>query len=407
MNRKTVFGIVLSSLVAASLVGARWATLSRRPRAVVEGGAIERRVLARAVVEATDGVAEVRARTDGRVKRVLVRCGDHVEAGDLLAEIEEDGLATEVTRRDAERRAAELSAETVAAGARPEERAVTAASLESARRAATLAEDRATREAKLKASGSTSDASELEARLALEIARAKVAELEAQVALARAGGRGSEARAARLRAVAAEAAQKLAESTLARTHIVAGTRGAILERRIDPGDTITGTEMGGPPLPVFEIADTDRLEVRIEVEDRDATRLAIGQEVIVTPEGSVEVLARATLTRIAPQLASRSLNLNGARVRADGRVRAAWATLDGPASRSLVIGQQLEARVVLSREQVQAMVPRRAVQVRDGRAVVDRIWGPLVREIPVQLLATDEASVEVRDLTPGVAVLLH
>lgn len=136
-------------------------------------------------------------------------------------------------------------------------------------------------------------------------------------------------------------------------------------------------------------------------------RIVTGQQVLLMPEGGGEVLARATVTRLGPQLSNRVLNLNGARVRADGRVRAAWATLDDSDTRLLVIGQQLEAKVVVAQRQVAAMVPRGAVHVTEGRAVVDLIWGPVVHEVPVQIHGSDDSAVEVRGLRPGQIVLLR
>ncbi len=393
------FGVVLAIGFSTT-----WIRLDAQPRARVAPGVINERLVARAVVEAADGVAKVRPRTDGRVRRVLVRFGDQVRAGDLLAEIEEDSLATEVSRREAERRAAEQAAQAVTEGTRPEERAVTAAEVEAARREVALAEDRASRQTTLRKSGSTSEAADAEAQRGLEIANARLHSVEAQLALMQAGGRGSEARAAQARAVAAGAALQLARADLSRTRLVAPIDGVILERRIDPGDTITGTQTGGPALPLFEIADASRLEVRLEVEDRDATRLALGQEVMVTPEGGGSVLARSKLTRLGAQLSNRAISLAGARVRADGRIRAAWAPLDGS---GLVIGQQLEAVVVLAHRPVEALVPRNAVQVRDGRAVVDVVLGPLAHEVPVQVGGADDIAVQIEGVSPGQVVLLH
>jgi multidrug resistance efflux pump len=396
--------LVVAAAVVVSGMSARFVQLRAQPHARIEAGVLDERILARAVVEAADGVAKIRARTDGRVKRVLVRFGDRVRAGDLLAEIEEDSLVTEVSRREAERRAADLAAQAITEGARPEERAVTAASVEAARREVSLAEDRASRQAKLKASGGTSEAADVEAQQSVAIARARLASVQAQLTLAQAGGRGSEARAAQARTQAAAAALQLAKSDLSRTRLVSPIDGVVLERRVDPGDTITGTATGGAPLPLFEVADTSRLEVRLEVEDRDATRLALGQTVLITPEGGGPVLARSTLTRLGPQMSNRVISLGGARVRADGRIRAAWAPLEGGA---LVIGQQLEATVVLAHRNVEARVPRSAVQIRDGRAVVDVVWGPLAREVPIQVGSTDDVAVQIRGASPGQIVLLH
>jgi multidrug efflux pump subunit AcrA (membrane-fusion protein) len=229
--------------------------------------------------------------------------------------------------------------------------------------------------------------------------------LQAQLALARAGGRGSEARAARARAAAATAAVRLARGELARTRLVAPVDGVVLERRVDPGDTITGVATGGPPQPLFEIADPTRLELRLEVEDEDAARLALGQAIVVTPEGGGAVLARATIDRLAPRLGARTIGVGSARVRADGRVRAAWARLDGG---GFVIGQPLEAAVVLARRAVATRAPRAAVAIVDGAPAVATVLGGLwVRERAVSIGVADESWVELRGVDEGEALLLR
>jgi multidrug resistance efflux pump len=404
VNRRVV-AVVVAFAVGA--IGVRVVAVARWPQAVVDSGFVDQRAVADAIVEPADGVAEVRARTDGRVARVAVRVGDHVHAGDLLAEIEEDALVAEVSQRDAERRAATAQADVVREGARPEERAVTQAEVEAQRRELALAQDRATRQARLQQGGGTSDAAQAEAERGLEIARARLATVEAQLVLVRAGGRQAETRTARARADAAEAALRLARSELSRTRLVAPVSGVVLARRVDPGDTVTGSATGGPPLPLFEIADSERLEARLELEGHDASRLQPGQTVTFTPEGGGETLATATLTRLSPRMEPRTLGLGSSRVRADGSVRTAWTLIAGAAAQRLVLGERLDASIVLAHRRAEARLPRAAVQIRDGRAVVDVVWGLFVRELPVVVRAADESFVDVRGVTPGQHVLLH
>lgn len=392
---------------SVGVVAVRLLAMAGWQQAVVDGGPVEQRVIGEGVVEPRDGIVEVRARTDGPVQRVDVRVGDHVRAGDLLAEVREDGLVAEVSQRDAEHRAAAYDAQRISEGVRPEARAVTQAQVESARRELALAEDRASRQARLKQTGSTSDADEAEAERTLDIARSRLATTEAELALVRAGGSASETRTARAHSDAAKAALQLAEAALSRTRIIAPVDGVVLERHVNPGDTVTGSATGGPPLPLFEIADTAHLEARLELDGHDVNRLATGQSVTLSSEGGGERLAVATLSRIAPRMEPRTLGIGSARVRADGSVRMAWATLEPPAGASLVIGQRLEASVVLARRQSGARVPRRSIQMRDGRSVVDVVWGLFVREIPVVVEAVNQSYADVRGVARGERVLLH
>lgn len=91
-------------------------------------------------------------------------------------------------------------------------------------------------------------------------------------------------------------------------------------------------------------------------------------------------------------------------MRADGRVRCAWAPVGGA---SLVIGEQLDAIVVLARHGVETRAPRSALQIRDGRSVVDAIWGPFVREVPVQIGIVDDLGAQVSGVVPAQRLLLH
>ena len=74
-----------------------------RPTAVAEQGPIADRIVLRAVVVAAEGIAEVAGPASGRVSKVLVRPGDKVTAGQVLAEVtgEAGKAADAVTRIEA------------------------------------------------------------------------------------------------------------------------------------------------------------------------------------------------------------------------------------------------------------------------------------------------------------------
>jgi hypothetical protein len=93
-------------------------------------------------------------------------------------------------------------------------------------------------------------------------------------------------------------------------------------------------------------------------------------------------------------------------VRGDGLVRAAWVSLDGPAG-SLPIGQRLEGTVHLPARRVVALVPRAAVEIRDGVARLEVQSFPFAHERVVSLGAADERFVEVRGIAPGERVVLR
>ncbi|MEI8255317.1 MAG: biotin/lipoyl-binding protein, partial [Deltaproteobacteria bacterium] len=218
-------GMVAVSVLAVVGGTAGWALAQRaadaRPRATAGAGTLDERMVAQAAVVAIDGVAEVRARVDGRVVRVLVREGERVTEGQLLAEIESETQTAETDRRVADRLALLESARAVALGARPEERAAAEAEARAAREDLALARDRVTRTEQLASSGSASAQAVVEAQQASRAAEARSSAVEARWRLSRAGGRAEDVRAARARVTAAEALELQARSELARTRLVA------------------------------------------------------------------------------------------------------------------------------------------------------------------------------------------
>jgi HlyD family secretion protein len=375
-----------------------------RPTARVAAGEVRETLLARAEVVPLDGVAEVRPRADGRVLRVLVREGDRVRAGQLLAEIDAAPYAAEVLRREAEQSALAASASSLAAPARPDERDAADAEAAALREDARLARVQADRTERLHRVGAATESELQSARAAAESAAQRARMAEARTRIARRGGRPEDVRAANARVHAAEAAVVLARRDLDRTRLEAPIDGVLLARRIDPGDTVTATMNVEA---AFEVADTSRLEIRAEVEDLDAPRIAPGMRVTLTLASSDVAAGDGVIARVSPRLERRRVGAEDVRVRADSLVRVAWIT-PAPGS-TWVVGQRLDATVGLAPRRAAAVLPRRAVRVQDGRAEVDTpsLGGFVAQPRAVRLGAVDGAMVEVFGLAPGTVVVLH
>jgi multidrug efflux pump subunit AcrA (membrane-fusion protein) len=375
------------------------------PESVVAGpGEIHRRVVARAMVVASGGVAEIRPRIDGRVLAVHAREGDVVTEGQLLAELDGSETKAELQRLEAEHRALEQTVAAVAEGMRPAERRALAAEAEAAAAELAWAEDQARRQHELFAQGNEAETRTRELDKSVDVARARVAVSAAKLDLARGGGRPADVAAARERVAAAAAAIERARAHLAHTRVLAPMAGVVLSRRVDPGDTVHAmpTSSGGP---MFEIADPTHTEIRLEVEEPDARAISPGLEVVVQSLGGREPLARGELSRLSARVERRTIAADDARVRADGWVRPAWATFGTGEGVGLPIGMQVEAVVRLPATQVEVRVPRDAVRIHEGRAWVTVPGLLLPRERAVLLGAADENWVEVRELGAGTVVL--
>ena len=238
-----------------------------------------------------------------------------------------------------------------------------------------------------------------------EIAKARLDGSDARLKLTRAGGRPADAKAADARVIAAQAAAAQAKLDLDRTKLIAPLDGVVLARRIDPGDTVTGSQAGTGPA-AFEIADVSDTELRIEVEELHVVEVTAGSPARVMLQGGARQVGSGVVTRLGAQLERRTIGAQDARERGEGWVRAVWADVKwneaGPP-----IGQRFEVVLDLGTRHVDASVPRRAVRVAGGRAVLDVAAGPLFRETPVLLGLADDDRVEVRGIEAGKVVRLR
>ena len=399
---KHVRWLAVAALAAVSLGTWSYARTTAAT-AVVASGPIVDRIAVRGVVEAKDGIAKVRSLVDGRALRVLVRVGDEVRAGQLLAELESDTVSAELAQREAEKRAASANVGSVREGTRAEERAALVAEALAARHEWEYAKQRAELDERLFATGGLS-ASVRDLTVETEkVKRAQMDEAQSRARLAQAGGRAADVTAARERVQAAEAAASLARRWLDRTRLVSPIDGRVLVRRVDPGDTIV---IAALPPPLFEIADVSQTEVRIEIEELDAMRVTEGQTVKVTPPGGNPLLGTARIARLSPRLERRTIDADDARVRAEGLVRVAWLEWDPGKAPPLALGQHLDATVETALREARALVPRAAVSIKDGRATVRVPFGPWASDKLVELGAADERYVEVRGIEAGTRVLL-
>jgi multidrug efflux pump subunit AcrA (membrane-fusion protein) len=172
--------------------------------------------------------------------------------------------------------------------------------------------------------------------------------------------------------------------------------GTVLSRAIEVGDVLSPLV---PPMePLFELADTSHVVLRIEIEERDASDVAVGAHVRV---GDRET----TITRLSPRLERRAHPLDDVASRASSEVRLAWAAL--PEGATPLVGARVIVEIDQAPVQAEARLPREAVTVEDGRATVRVRDGLSVEVRHPRFGACDDENVEVLGLAPGTEVLLR
>ena len=400
--------VLLVAVLGSLAIGVRaWTSSADTKTARPSPGVIHRRVIGRGEIAAVGGVSKLRSRVDGQVTRVSVREGDRVSKGQVIGTIDDPVLTAELGRLRGERDARRQIEETVTQGARSEERAALAAYVRTAEAELALAEDRLRRTAALSATGSVSDAERVDAESAAGAARARLEGARARRDLATNGPRRSEVSSARNESAAASAAEIEMERRLEMTRIESPIDGVVIARHIDEGEVVTGAESGQGQL-LFEIADDTREEFRIEVESMDAELVALGQDVEIRGPGGLLRLGSGKVNRLGARLSERTIGVASARERAEGWVRNVWASIAWDrAEDHHPLGERLEGHIALAPLPVAASLPREAIDIHAGRAVVHVPSWLGWRELPVELGESDEHLVEVRGVGPGVVVRLR
>ena len=371
---------------------------------VVEARDIRPEIVARARVDAAQGVSKVRSLVEGRLLEVLVHEGDVVEQGKLVAVIDNPTLEAELQQAEADLRTAEAELETVIEGMRPEERAAHDAAVRAVEEEVAKAKTEWERKSTLFERGYASRRDLDEASLWLRDSEARLDQARAEARLAHAGGRKTEIAAAEERVRAARAALQRAEAQFQHTRLVAPSSGTVVARRGNPGDIVFPD---ANQTPIVEVADLTALEIRIEVEQIDADALQTGLSVRLLDAENREHLGSCTLSRIGQRVQSRRIGAEDARLRAASQVRSAWCRVEPESiQRSLLLDQRLEAVVILPGIAVAATVPRAAIYIENGRTYVDvpgTVWS---NRTAVTLGVRSADYVEVSGLVAGDEVIV-
>ena len=214
----------------------------------------------------------------GRLKERLVDEGQQVQAGQVVARLEDDELQEEYQLRQADQRAAEAGLADLKAGSRQEEIAAAAAALARLTAVAERARQDAVRaEALFRLD--IIPRNELDgARAARDAADAAVREGEQRLRLTRIGPRPDAVRQAQARFESAGAARSLAETRLSQALLTAPITGTVLAKHAEPGEQLAAGS------PVITVARLDEVWVRAYLPETQLGRIKLGQPVVVTSD---------------------------------------------------------------------------------------------------------------------------
>jgi multidrug efflux pump subunit AcrA (membrane-fusion protein) len=155
--------------------------------------------------------------------------------------------------------------------------------------------------------------------------------------------------AARLDVARAELRQAEAQAASARTavgllEVRAPQSSTVLQVNTRVGQYATAGPGPGSQDPLIILGETNPLHVRIDIDENEIGRVAIGQPAIVSPRGSANVRVRATFVRAEPLVVPKTSLTNSTAERVDVRVLQLIFALPTDASQFFV-GQQVDSYV--------------------------------------------------------------
>jgi multidrug resistance efflux pump len=145
---------------------------------------------------------------------------------------------------------------------------------------------------------------------------------------------------ARARLASAEAAAAAARTEIERLVVRAPIAGEILAVNIRKGEFVS-TQGGGNSQPFIQMGQTNPLHVRVDIDENEVSRVALGEPAVISPRGAAELHVEATFVRAEPQVVPKRSLTNSAAERVDVRVLQLIYAL--PPSDAFRVGQQIDA----------------------------------------------------------------
>lgn len=230
----------------------------------------------------------------GRIIAMLVKEGDRVKQGQLLAELDASRYTAAVARAEALVAAQEQAVARMQAGSRPEEIAEAEARARAAGAASTNAAQKQVRLQALAGDEYVSKQQIDDIQTAVETADANLDAMQQIAALVKQGPRKEDIAIAEAKLKADQAALAMARQELIDTKLYAPSDGVVQNRILEPGD------MASPQQPVYTIALDNPVWVRTYVPEPKLGKIAEGMKAEVTTDSYPDKTYQGQIGTISP-----------------------------------------------------------------------------------------------------------
>lgn len=221
-------------------------------------------------------IVNVSTKVPGQIEELLVKEGDHVEAGQLLVKIDSQALQIQVEQAEANLASAQAKLASLQAGNRPQQVAQSQASVEQAAANLDNARKNFERAANLYEEGAMSAQQRDAAQTALKVAQAQYDAAAQNLSLVNEGATEQDRQFAEAQVAQAAAALKTARLQLENSEIKAPIAGIVAKAPVDPGEMVAVGQT------VYSITNLSDAWVEANIEETDIGKVQNGQSVEFT-----------------------------------------------------------------------------------------------------------------------------
>jgi multidrug resistance efflux pump len=291
------------------------------------------------VVEPADREIRLAAAVPGRIAEVVVREGQRVAAGEVLIRLDQALEVAALRTAEAERAAALSALASLSHGSRRQEVAAAAADANAAEVRARASQDALRRATALVGQGAVTDDAAAQAAFTADADAAQASAARQRASLVAAGARSEAIAEAQARVTAASARVEEARVRLEQRTVRAPVGGEVLQILVRPGEY----QQPGGPEPLLLLGDTSTLRVRLDLDERDLSRVAVGSTAIARAVAAPATDHAATVTEIGRRMGRKNVRTDDPVDRNDTKVLEVVLTLEGEPA--LVVGQRVTVYV--------------------------------------------------------------
>ena len=327
-------------------------------------GAIDHMVLADAVLYPINQ-ANVTAKISSPVRRVLVNRGDHVKAGQLLAELESADLAASASESRNQYDQSQASYQTLRGATVPEDRTKAQADVQAATQTLDAAKKLYDNRVGLQKEGALAQKLVDDAKVAMVQAQSQLATAQRHLEALNQVSQRESIRGSEAAMNAAKAHYDNAEAQLSYAQIRSPIAGIVADRSVYPG------EMPASGTPLVSIVDISRIVARANVPVKEASAIKVGRPVRITgPDGDLP----AKVTVVSPAVDPNTTSIE------------VWVQADNPEEK-LKPGATVRVAIIAETIQDTIIVPAAALLNSDdgGQKVMVVVNNNVARERTVSV----------------------